>query len=113
MHSTDVFHVLRRWTLRAKLHQSIRKCRVLETTTDGSEERTKTITWSTLSRIRLFFLVWSRLTGIRVARVTLWDRDRVPTQVRSGLKSWPRDIWSSKSTIDIKKYLLSLIVLLF
>ena len=48
-----------------------------------------------------------------MARVTLWDGDRVPTQVRSGLKSWPRDIWSSKSTIDIKKYLLSLIVLLF
>ena len=51
--------------------------------------------------------------GIRAARVTLWDRERVPTQVRSGLKSWPGDIRSSKSTIDIKKYLLSLIVLLF
>ena len=48
-----------------------------------------------------------------MARVTLWDRDRVPTRVRSELKSWPRDIWSSKSTIDIKKYLLSLRVLLF
>ena len=55
MHSTDVFHVLRRWSLRAKLCQSecIRKSRVLDVTTDGSEEKTQTVTRSTLSRIRL------------------------------------------------------------
>ena len=56
MCSTDVFYVLRRWSLRAKLCQSecIRESRVLEATTDGSEEKTQTVTWSTLSRIRLF-----------------------------------------------------------
>ena len=43
MRSTDVFHVLRRWWLRAKLCQleCIRKSRVLDATTDGSEEKTQ------------------------------------------------------------------------
>ena len=56
MRSTDVFHVLRRWSLRAKLCQSerIRKSRVLDAITDGSEEKKQIVTWSTLSRIRLF-----------------------------------------------------------
>ena len=46
MRSTDEFHVLRRWLLRAKLCQSesIRKSKVLEATTDGSEEKTQTVT---------------------------------------------------------------------